>query len=610
MAFVGKSKKEVSEPLRKNNDNLGPGEYLPQTQIKKIKLYKEPFLSTINGTLHKLSDVPGPGSYYQDETLIKYLKNIKNDKTNEKNEQNNTIINEDDNLEKQNNEKLGFNSKSRRFNKTMGFGCPGPGYYFPMIKKFDRLKKLKEEELYSKKMNRLYKIKEFQLIPTIPSKNQQFGFDILEGGKLIQKQDPNMYQVFSGEKGDTVGPGNYEIENPKDWHKTGPQWSKSKEIRGCNITSNKQPKTDIQSSSSTYYSDSNLKNSNILSTISTNNNNIKDKLKNIDIVSVGLDEMKSTILNKTNLIKKNIVNSHCQRYSRISLTKKDFTPGPGFYIDRFKNSSFHSKIIPEDKQFFGSNVKRFFKLSTFNNPGPAEYFKDNKSNSVSYFAPFSTNEKRFIYSFVPKEKENIPSPFQYKMKSFTDDPKGTKTKATSPQGQFGFCQKRFIRNSSEDWKNSLPGPGLYDPEKPRKHISCKKIVNSSKYGKNNTSNENLQNYQSNHYFDPHSIFTIKYKNKKKTGSVNLKSAIFFRTNPFNKKILPKSFSCKTLKSKIGPGSYFNEKFIKTTQVVPAFHQSSEKMIQWGNGSSNDGPGYYNLDSYFDWNKKTYNINFA
>ena len=69
MAFVFKSEKGTNK-LKNTTRDIGPGEYLPQTDIKLIKLNKEPFLSSVKRDIIHANDVPGPGAYYQDETLI------------------------------------------------------------------------------------------------------------------------------------------------------------------------------------------------------------------------------------------------------------------------------------------------------------------------------------------------------------------------------------------------------------------------------------------------------------------------------------------------------------------------------------------------------------
>ena len=56
-------------------------------------------------------------------------------------------------------------------------------------------------------------------ISTIPSKDNQYGYD-LSNGNIKPRENPDMYKTFSGEKWDMVGPGNYDISLPEEWHKT------------------------------------------------------------------------------------------------------------------------------------------------------------------------------------------------------------------------------------------------------------------------------------------------------------------------------------------------------------------------------------------------------
>ena len=51
MAFVFKSEKGTNK-LKNTTRDIGPGEYLPQTDIKLIKLNKEPFLSSVKMVLY------------------------------------------------------------------------------------------------------------------------------------------------------------------------------------------------------------------------------------------------------------------------------------------------------------------------------------------------------------------------------------------------------------------------------------------------------------------------------------------------------------------------------------------------------------------------------
>jgi len=249
--------------IDKQNYNLGPGEYLPQSSFKKYNANKQPFLTGSPRSKFDVKDTPGPGAYYHDETHNNYLKNLYNEKISMQNDKINLLTKgERENLTKlcllMNSEKKGFNIKSKRFrivNTTTN--QPGPGQYFQnnKLEKFEKkkIKKLKENEAFIGKKLSLIKTSEFQKIPTIPSKEKQFGFDILKNGTLIQKQNPDMYRTFTGEKGDTVGPGSYEIEKPNNWHKTGTSWSKFRVVRDCNKNLNKN---DFSSSmTTTNYSD-------------------------------------------------------------------------------------------------------------------------------------------------------------------------------------------------------------------------------------------------------------------------------------------------------------------------------------------------------------------
>ena len=272
MVFMSERNLDTSQNDKQNN-NLGPGEYLPQSSFKKVNTNKQPFLTGSIRSKLDVKDTPGPGAYYHDETHNKYLKNLYNEKISIQNDKINLLTKgERENLTKlcllMNSEKKGFNIKSKRFRIVNTTNSqPGPGQYFQNSKldKFEKkkIKMLKENEAFVSKKLSIIKSGEFQKIPTIPSKDKTFGFDILNNGELIQKQNPDMYKTFTGEKGDTVGPGSYEIEKPNDWHKTGTSWSKFRVVRDCNKSLNKN---DFSSSmTTTNYSDIKKNNNNLLS---------------------------------------------------------------------------------------------------------------------------------------------------------------------------------------------------------------------------------------------------------------------------------------------------------------------------------------------------------
>ena len=610
--MVFKSEKKSLERIEKDINNPGPGEYLPLTIYKNININKEPFLSAIKDISHKRENNPGPGSYYQDETLIKYIKNIKNEKITDNNNKKYFYQsrNLNDKVKDNNEEKLGFNIKSKRFEEKLSESRkePGPGYYFPIINKYykNKIKKIKEDEFNSKQKQCPIYI-HLNIAPSIPDKNQKFGFDISEDGKIIPIKDPNLYKTFSGEKGDSVGPDAYEIEKKNNLYRTRPNWTLSKEIRNCYITNFENlSKIEAQSLISTNNSDNsnntfnNFNKSNLLSSITANKFYIDDKLNVIELSPYNISDdsrinfqksinfqKKTDNNNKYNIIKKSS--------SRNIFNKINDYPGPGFYIDRYKHSSFKYIKVPENRQFFGSRLKRFDSMNElYDNNKKRENISFNSINdnkiikSNSYIAPFLSTEKRFhIHSY---EKNDYPSPSHYNIKI-------KKIKSFSNNNKFGSSSKRFIENNNIKWKNDIPGPGYYNPNKIRKHISTKKIIR----------NENEEPKESN-FISPinYDTKTIEYENKKKLNSINFKNVAFFRCNPSNE--MKKSLSSKNL----GPSSkyYYHDKKYQYKQIFPPFNISKEKKLEFvKNSDIKIGPGYYNLNSYFDWNKKTFNISF-
>ena len=629
MAMVFKSKKDLEKPIQKKDKIPGPGDYLPQTKFRKIHLNKEPFLSTINGTFHKRNNFPGPGAYYQDDILIHFLKNVQNQKITDSNEKRSLSQSKINEITNENNsrEKFGFNSKTKRFNIIVDSNKPGPGYYFPKINKYykNRIQKIKEE--YNAKQRKLNRItKEINLVPTIPAKNQKYGFDVLEDGKLVQKKAPNLNQTYTGEKGDSVGPGSYEIEKKNEWYKTRPHWTMSKDVRNCYITNwENMSKIENPSLISTNHSEhthsTNFNNSNLLSSITANKFFVDDNLNVFELSPYNISNYSisnydsQTNFNNSNINFEKIIQSQKKLnntkpiinhlYHNEKLKKKNSreifkinkTPGPGFYIDRYKHSSFKIKPVPENRQYFGSKLERFFKLnkSFDNNDNYDRPSIDTKiySNSFISSAPFSSKEQRFQTPNYLKEKFDNPSPFDY------DNHKLKKIKSFSNFDKFNTSEKRFLIDNKMKWKEGIPGPGYYNPEKTKKHISTKKLRDS--YDKNDNINK------PNIYINPinYKINTIEYLNNKKLNSTNLKNVTFFRCNPK----LTKSSSCKNMIPP--PGTYYKEKKYEFKQIKPPFNSSLEKKVELNKEFDiNVGSGQYNHDSYFDWHKKSFNISYV
>ena len=641
MAFVFKSEREAVNEKIKTNTNLGPGEYLPLTEPRKYTVNKEPFLCSLKEPSQKINDVPGPGAYYHDDTLIQYLKNIQNEKISEQNDKVHLIAKGGSVDLHPNTEKIGFNSKSKRF-KVSGLDIgPGPGQYFPvMIKRKDKASKLREEEFFSKQKIKIKRINEFQRIPTIPSKIQEFGFEILDNGSLVQKQNPDMYKTFSGEKGDTVGPGSYEIEKPSNWRKTGTEWSKLKVERDFNKKS-KTAKTSSTCLTSTNYSET--KNNTKNSFYSPTNNN---SVKNLNILSNETERLTNSInitspqttQNKNKISEKNVFKCrilNCMRFNGKKIKKKETFesvikgnfPGPGYYYDPFRTSSFFFKPTPEFKQFFGSKLERFSTNNTDqNNLGPGEYFEKKMNKTSIGFAPFSSKTNRFFASFLPENKNDSPGPGEYTLKGFTSS-KTPKNNAPIPKARFGSNEKRFVDIINSKWKYSVPGPGYYNPDETKSEINnkfsktfYKKDIFSLVRNKNNyifkkfpfkKNINNIEKCPPIGAYNPQMIYSIDYNNKKKVfESKNSKAAFESTFNKKKKKIKNKIDRNNNIN--IGPGYYYHEKKTQNLKPSPQFYilrnNNSDKWFQDSNPDV--GPGKYDIENYYEWNKKSFNINFV
>ena len=603
MAMVFKSKKEITELTKKDLEHPGPGDYIPKTVYRR-RFFKNKITPKINEiNFHTNNNNPGPGYYFQNEN-----KTIR-DKKNEIISNKITTLKKtyEDELEEKNNntfEKLGFNIKSKRFNMTKD-EPPGPGKYFLDINKFYQtnfVNKIKEKY----KLRRLNRNKpKLDLIPSIPSKDQQYGFNILKNGDLEHKKPPNFSQTFTGEKGDTVGPSYYDISKYKELYKTSPKWS----------ISNKLNNKDSKSLSSTNFSDNSkyLDNtSNLLSSITANkfyldeNKNVKEISKhNISCNSLGsfsnsyylnrlkINEGNKDIIKKYKNIDTNFKRIPFFRNEEKEAHKKEMTklffkindnPGPGAYFNGFKNSSFNFKQIPESLQFFGSSAKRFnypIKEKTSNKENMHEEYKTKKYKEA--LIPFLTSDERFKIS---KDKALFPSPNDYSPKKIK------KSKSFSNFMNFGSSVARFSEIAELKKKNAFPtpGPGLYNPEKIKSHINTKKIMLTKDYNNKVCIFKNDLNYDLN---------TIAYKNYKKSNLTNLKT-----NSP-----LKKSHTNESIKS--SPGFYYINKEYKIQQIIPPFHSSANRTLTFHSFLKNRvGPGQYKKDSYFDWNKKSFNINYV
>ena len=608
MAFVYRENK-----LKKMRPNtaLGPGEYLPISKEKKFKNnnISAPFESnekkfrSFYGGLNAIKNAtPGPGKYYIDKLEIKTkkLENLSNIK---RSNVDGFILNKS-HSEKNlyaDSERLGFDIKGKRFKDEVNKN-PGPGEYFKenKMKKYNDSNHRAKTALYK---NTNYVPKDNVFVPSIPYKDN--GFEIGENNSLIKLESENDLWKKNQDK---LGPGSYDIDNPKEWLKSGTSWSKMKVERVMNIK-NDQNLKDITRPETALILNVNY--------ISEHPSNLKEK-KHKNKKRLQTAKYKPGYYQMSN--------SHEDNLRPLTNKKKDGFPCNDYYIDIVKDSVFYKDTIPypEFKQFFLSNNQRFAEVKKNEFLGPTTYFENNNYYKSSFSSekilkkkdinkvtktPFNTREKRFKKVNNNVVNEEFPGPGTY-------NPKIIKAiesnKFNNKTNTFNFRSKRFGTAGSDfKWKISIPGPGSYINPYTATGTSNTLLINglylNIRKGKEilkPKSKETIPLKKPDNMvpgvgsFNPGLVSSIAYNNRKKAKFANDK-----RNVAFNSAI--KRENKKVYKSNVGPGYYYHPKQFKEKQINPPFLQSSTKFKKDKN-IFGLGPGFYESRSYFDWNKKSFN----
>ena len=607
MAFVYRENK-----LKKMRPNtaLGPGEYLPISKEKKFKNnnISAPFESnekkfrSFYGGLNAIKNAtPGPGKYYIDKLEIKTkkLENLSNIK---RSNVDGFILNKS-HSEKNlyaDSERLGFDIKGKRFKDEVNKN-PGPGEYFKenKMKKYNDSNHRAKTALYK---NTNYVPKDNVFVPSIPYKDN--GFEIGENNSLIKLESENDLWKKNQDK---LGPGSYDIDNPKEWLKSGTSWSKMKVERVMNIK-NDQNLKDITRPETALILNVNY--------ISEHPSNLKEKKHK---------NKKRLQTAKYKPLYYQMSNSHEDNLRPLTNKKKDGFPCNDYYIDIVKDSVFYKDTIPypEFKQFFLSNNQRFTEVKKNELLGPTTYFENNNYYKSSFSSekilkkkdinkvtktPFNTREKRFKKVNNNVINEEFPGPGTY-------NPKIIKAiesnKFNNKTNTFNFRSKRFGTAGSDfKWKISIPGPGSYINPYTATGTSNTLLINglylNIRKGKEilkPKSKETIPLKKPDNIvpgvgsFNPGLVTSIAYNNRKKAKFANDK-----RNVAFNSAI--KRENKKVYKSNVGPGYYYHPKQFKEKQINPPFLQSSTKFKKDKN-IFGLGPGFYESRSYFDWNKKSF-----
>jgi hypothetical protein len=208
--------------------------------------------------------------------------------------------------------------------------------------------------------------------------------------------------MFRGDKKESVGPGSYDLDNPKSWLKSGTSWSKMKEPKAFKQLGNKSVYSNTSKLSTRPQTALELSQNIVAthSTISSSSKSVMSRTSTAKMLKNAREQRKWNMLQMREDFREE-TQKRRNNSNRMPLLASDYyeqmekfsnkqIPGPGYYIDIVKESDFYKKSMPypEFKQFFLSNNERFPESKTNELLGPTTYYKDN----IYYKSAFNTGE--------------------------------------------------------------------------------------------------------------------------------------------------------------------------------------------------------------------------
>lgn len=618
MAFVYQNMKTVNII----SDTPGPGSYnINDSSPKKTKKTNVlvPFGSDSlrnycpKAKLVELENSPGPGSYYKDQLELK-LKKISEKRQDPLSVPLHKLIESNSTFESNKIFPLGFSTSEKRFNLDLKDSLlPGPGQY-SLINNLD-LKKIKKKENKLKNSISLSPNKSLH-VSSIPSKLQSFGYEILKDGQIKPSQDPLSNRKYNGTKYNSVGPGEYKINKDSDWLNKGTNWAKSRvnkfNYKDQNVSNDSIDVISTQSQSQ-------------ISPLEVNTTQVKPIKR--------LNNTQKEILIK-NYKERKIIAKELKEDKEMTQLEKiinsNDTPGPGYYHNP-NNTAFIKRVVPEQFQSFGSASVRFNNSKINDQIGPGYYYREdlkyenkklreelNKQKSSLKQSPNSKIIKpisfgSLINNSFEKKIENSPGPGSYNI-----NPQYIKKSSSISNAIFGSSEKKFSKLDTIETSIDNLGPGSYlqlnqwnkfDDKKimdkilsPRKY---KKPIPKSKEKivKIEESKENLPSIGTYDIGRYNSIEDKLVKNVARIGLINA---------PFSSLSQRFKYDQNNFKeNNLGPGYYYKYNKNNIKENTSAFNSSDNRFnySKENNINNNVGPGLYNRESYFDWNKKSFNLKF-
>ena len=325
------------------------------------------------------------------------------------------------------------------------------------------------------------------------------------------------------------------------------------------------------------------------------------------------------------------------------------TPGPGYYFDDIIKdiSSFKHKTKNKKFQNFGSKEKRFQIIKKpWTNLGPGEYIslsnksvenKRNLDNPANIDIPFGSQEKRNNTFLCLENTMGNPGVGKYNLLSSNLD----NNDFINPNidVQFGFTGERFNDKYEMRDRYEAPGPGYYVSKINSIWYNNKKILNKEKMlsmyaSKSNDKINTLKKYEKNPFLNGKFSSVDEFKYKEGIPPVGYYYPEYFRTIEYQNKMnllnskgtdicFNKGISTKLKKSEstpniVGPGYYNINRDMKNNNINNSdlrapFNSSSEKKAfpekkkKYRMSLDEYFKNYFK--EYFNWNKKSFNINF-
>ena len=446
--------------------------------------------------------------------------------------------------------------------------------------------------------NNVYKTSSISLEPfsprrilTIPTQNNHFGYTVDEKGNVELLEDPDIYEKFNGTKNNSVGPDRYNIF-PSPRKKFVIDWSK------------------------------NTDNKDIL------NKNFLSDIKNIKLLSKLDNLFLTNVVNKKNINKNDEIKSELSKNNNPRI--KDFKKEEEYLKQKFLN---YEKQKQEMQAYIGPgsyNLSDEFiitpKKDKFQNFGSSksrnlDSKKKAKSNSIDenikyYFLieknkenKFENNDKMNIYKnskfFTYKLKAKLlkeKNIFDKKMIEENLGPgsyetKENKIKRDNKVGSFGSLEKRNLEYNKDDkyWDGTyLPLEDWTKKFKKNSKIERKKENILNIFEDLNAKKENNDDEKFDQKEEDEAKININ-NNMYRPGFGSDEPRFYVFQNDINE------FN--------GVGSYnlIPQRKIKA-QFAPFIYSSKRHNVVKNDNNPQLGPGTYNkFDTFFQWNKKSYNV---